>query len=74
MLVPASAVRFDADGRGGAAAVRAWWWIRTKVKQGYSIVDIGPDLSRADSYGRYYGMERAETSGSGCPTIPMDWQ
>jgi hypothetical protein len=44
------------------------------VKQGYSIVDIGPDLSRADSYGRYYGMERAETSGSGCPTIPMDWQ
>lgn len=39
----------------------------------YNIVDIGPDLSRADPYGPYYGMETSTTSGAGYPTIPMDW-
>lgn len=43
------------------------------MNQGYTIVDIGPDLSRADPYGPFYGMESAETSGPGYPTIPMSW-
>lgn len=41
------------------------------MNQGYMMVDIGPDLSRADPYGPYYGMETAQTSSY--PTIPMSW-
>lgn len=38
-------------------------WIQQKVKDGYEIVDIGPDSTRSDPIGDNYGMERRETDG-----------
>ena len=49
-------------------------WIRTKMNQGYDIVDIGPDASRADPYGPFYGMESSETASRGYPMHQMDWR
>jgi RHS repeat-associated protein len=60
---------FDPD----LAMARNTAWIGSKMDQGYSIVDIGPDLSRADPFGPFYGMEKAATSARSYPTIPMDW-
>jgi hypothetical protein len=60
---------FDPD----LAMSRNTRWIRSKVSQGYHIVDIGPDLARADPFGPFYGMESAETAGRGYPLHSMEW-
>lgn len=36
----------------GKAMARNLRWIRTKMNQGYTIADIGPDFSRADPTAR----------------------
>jgi len=38
-------------------------WIQDKMREGYHIVDIGPDLSRTDPFGPFYGMESGMTDG-----------
>jgi hypothetical protein len=38
-------------------------WIQDKMREGYHIIDIGPDVSRSDPYGPFYGMESRMTSG-----------
>jgi len=53
------------------AMARNTRWIRTKMKQGYTIVDIGPDLGRSDPFGPFYGMELRETARYG--THLMSW-
>jgi RHS repeat-associated protein len=60
---------FDPD----LAMSRNTRWINDKMDQGYTIVDIGPDLSRSDPVGPFYGMESKAVSGAGYPTIPMSW-
>jgi hypothetical protein len=32
-------------------------WIQDKMRDGYHVIDIGPDLSRADPFGPFYGVE-----------------
>jgi hypothetical protein len=55
------------------AMARNTRWIRTKMNQGYTIVDIGPDTGRSDPYGPFYGMESREVAGRGYPTHNMSW-
>jgi hypothetical protein len=59
---------FDAE----LSLTRNTRWIETKKAQGYHIVDIGPDVSRADPYGPFYGMEVKNTAGYD-PRHQMDW-
>ncbi|MDG4822020.1 DNRLRE domain-containing protein [Asanoa sp. WMMD1127] len=47
-------------------------WIKDKMREGYEIVDIGPDLGRKDPFGDFYGMEARETAGYGSKHL-MRW-
>jgi RHS repeat-associated protein len=47
-------------------------WIRSKIKSGYEIVDIGIDHSRIDR-SRFYEMERRQIASAKHPTVKVFW-
>jgi hypothetical protein len=48
-------------------------WIRTKMDQGYSIIDIGPDPGRPLDPSDFYAMEKSEIARRSYAKH-MEWQ